>query len=310
MLTVSLQELVRNAIVNAHARGDQVITLERFCAELLRDGRFAEMIWQCGGDTEELASQLACHIDDAKHATCVANKDSLLKALLQSNEPERLIIRNVGGLPPDIQQWLETNDTAVNGRILLEVTELVNLVDKTIDSTAAGVDARPWLAADCERSFLRAFIQMAAAFQASVAEGDLLAAMLEEKDAHAVCLLNKQGVSRIDVLNNICHGISKRQGGIYKSIVRTTPPRFFDLLSRFKLVLHNDHYTPMQFVVTTLELEFAKSTMEATEMMLAVHRTNSVVVGEYPFSLAQRMAHKVVSLAQAAEFPLLMTVGK
>jgi ATP-dependent Clp protease adaptor protein ClpS len=76
----------------------------------------------------------------------------------------------------------------------------------------------------------------------------------------------------------------------------------------FKVLLHNDHYTTMEFVVEVLLTVFHRSESDATAIMLHVHRNGVGVAGVYTKEIAETKAAKVLALAQEAEFPLLCTV--
>ena len=74
--------------------------------------------------------------------------------------------------------------------------------------------------------------------------------------------------------------------------------------TRYKVLLINDDYTTMQFVVEVLETVFAKSPAEAYRVMMQVHHHGSGVAGIYPWELAETKVAAVTSLARAAGFPL------
>jgi ATP-dependent Clp protease adaptor protein ClpS len=72
----------------------------------------------------------------------------------------------------------------------------------------------------------------------------------------------------------------------------------------FQVILLNDHYTTMDFVVEILIVVFHKDTLEANRIMMDVHRKGRGVVGQYPWDIAQTKAQQVHTLARQYEFPL------
>jgi ATP-dependent Clp protease adaptor protein ClpS len=76
----------------------------------------------------------------------------------------------------------------------------------------------------------------------------------------------------------------------------------------FKVVLLNDNYTSMDFVVDVLVLIFHKSESEAERIMLDVHRAGRGIVGTYSLDIARTKAEQVHSLAKMNNFPLRCVV--
>jgi ATP-dependent Clp protease adaptor protein ClpS len=76
----------------------------------------------------------------------------------------------------------------------------------------------------------------------------------------------------------------------------------------YNVVLHNDDYTTKEFVVEILRLVFHKPVMEATKIMLDVHKRGRGIVGVYTWDIAQTKASQVHHLARSREFPLKCTV--
>jgi ATP-dependent Clp protease adaptor protein ClpS len=72
----------------------------------------------------------------------------------------------------------------------------------------------------------------------------------------------------------------------------------------FKVVLLNDDYTTMEFVVHVLEAVFQKSPAEAFRIMMQVHQSGSGVAGVYPWEVAETKVETVTSMARHAEYPL------
>ena len=76
----------------------------------------------------------------------------------------------------------------------------------------------------------------------------------------------------------------------------------------YKVVLLNDDYTTMEFVVHALETVFLKSPAEAHRIMMQVHQNGQGVAGIYPWEVAETKADKVSALASEAGYPLRATV--
>lgn len=73
---------------------------------------------------------------------------------------------------------------------------------------------------------------------------------------------------------------------------------------RYKVLLHNDDYTTMDFVVHILRGVFGKSPEEAVRIMMSVHRRGIGLCGIYPYQIAETKADTVHQLAQEEGFPL------
>ncbi len=76
----------------------------------------------------------------------------------------------------------------------------------------------------------------------------------------------------------------------------------------YRVLLHNDDFTTMEFVVYILETIFQRSEGEAVQVMLQVHVEGIGVAGVYPYEIAEMKVAKVTSIAQAHEYPLLCTI--
>jgi len=72
----------------------------------------------------------------------------------------------------------------------------------------------------------------------------------------------------------------------------------------FKVMLLNDDYTPMEFVVETIEHFFNKSREQATQIMLKVHTEGVGVCGVYPQDIAETKMNQVVRHAKESQHPL------
>lgn len=80
--------------------------------------------------------------------------------------------------------------------------------------------------------------------------------------------------------------------------------------SMFKVLMLNDDYTPMEFVVLVLEQLFAKSHEEAMSVMLNVHQRGVGICGVFTFEIAETKVAQVMDLAHQNEHPLQCTIEK
>tara|TARA_Y100001951_G_C11180987_1_gene205923 strand:+ start:151 stop:456 length:306 start_codon:yes stop_codon:yes gene_type:complete len=83
-----------------------------------------------------------------------------------------------------------------------------------------------------------------------------------------------------------------------KKIRKLSPPR------DYKVILHNDDYTPMEFVTWILETVFHKNTPDAESIMLEVHKKGQGVAGVYTFEIAEQKVFDTAEAAKENEFPL------
>ena len=76
----------------------------------------------------------------------------------------------------------------------------------------------------------------------------------------------------------------------------------------YKVLVHNDDYTTMEFVVWVLETIFHHDKTTATRIMLHVHKNGVGVAGVYPYEIAETRAARVEALARTHEYPLRCSV--
>lgn len=92
----------------------------------------------------------------------------------------------------------------------------------------------------------------------------------------------------------------KSEGGV-------ATDRKVDKPRRYKVLLHNDDYTTMEFVVMVLKRIFGKSQLAAEKVMLQVHNEGVGVCGVYAYEVAETKSKKVVELARKEGHPLVCT---
>ena len=78
--------------------------------------------------------------------------------------------------------------------------------------------------------------------------------------------------------------------------------------SLYRVVLINDDYTPMEFVVEVLESIFGMERSNATRVMLEVHTKGKGICGEYTYEIAETKVAQVTTTAQQQQHPLLCTM--
>ncbi|MGH9819042.1 MAG: ATP-dependent Clp protease adaptor ClpS [Pyrinomonadaceae bacterium] len=76
----------------------------------------------------------------------------------------------------------------------------------------------------------------------------------------------------------------------------------------YKVLLHNDDFTTMDFVVFVLQYVFNRSDADAIAIMLKVHNEGLGIAGIYSYEVASMKSEKAINLAKAHEYPLLCTV--
>jgi ATP-dependent Clp protease adaptor protein ClpS len=91
----------------------------------------------------------------------------------------------------------------------------------------------------------------------------------------------------------------RREGTVLtEDIIQTKEPR------QYKVLLHNDDYTSMEFVIAILEAVFHKSANDATRIMLNVHNEGLGIAGVYTREICETKISVVHQLAKKNEFPL------
>ena len=100
------------------------------------------------------------------------------------------------------------------------------------------------------------------------------------------------------------------QGPASGTTVLTRPEAKTERAPMYKVLLINDDYTPMEFVVAILEQIFRLSRESAVNLMLAVHNDGVGVAGVYSHEIAETKAQQVLSMARKHDHPLMCVVEK
>ncbi len=110
--------------------------------------------------------------------------------------------------------------------------------------------------------------------------------------------------ARIDMSDNGKREEGPGTGVIVKAKPKTKKP------AMYKVLMLNDDYTPMEFVVHILERFFSKSRQEATRIMLHVHRRGVGICGVYTYEVAETKVTQVMDFARQHQHPLQCTLEK
>jgi len=101
------------------------------------------------------------------------------------------------------------------------------------------------------------------------------------------------------------NGRNKFDSGVaVKSRTKTKKP------SMYKVLMLNDDYTPMEFVIHVLEQFFSKSQDEATKIMLHVHQKGVGVCGVFTYEVAETKVNQTMDMARQHQHPLQCTIEK
>lgn len=93
-------------------------------------------------------------------------------------------------------------------------------------------------------------------------------------------------------------------GVVTKTVPKTKKPPMY------KVLMLNDDYTPMEFVVYVLERFFRKNREEATQIMLHIHRRGVGICGVFTYEVAETKVNQVVDFARQNQHPLQCTMEK
>lgn len=77
---------------------------------------------------------------------------------------------------------------------------------------------------------------------------------------------------------------------------------------KYRVIMHNDDFTTMEFVVAILNIIFNKGFEEANKIMMEVHKSGKGIAGIYPYDIAISKANKAMIMAKDEGFPFKLTV--
>ncbi len=118
------------------------------------------------------------------------------------------------------------------------------------------------------------------------------------KSAYLVCIMNINSDQNSDNNDELQRGL------LLETKPKTKKPSMYNVL------ILNDDYTPMEFVVMVLEKIFNKKQEEATQIMLHVHKNGVGVCGTFTFEVAETKCKSVLDMAKEHEHPLQCTIEK
>jgi ATP-dependent Clp protease adapter protein ClpS len=130
---------------------------------------------------------------------------------------------------------------------------------------------------------------------------DALVAILEDPESRAAEELRRHGVTRLAVTNVVAHGITSADPA-------AMPALQADGSDEMAVVLENDDFTPMEFVVGLLQDHLGLDLASATQIMLDIHNQGRAVCGRFPADVAADKVERVHAAASQAGHPLRCVV--
>lgn len=221
----------------------------------------------------------------------------------ESATPEHLLLALIAD--PDAAEVMRACDVDL-GKLRNAITAC--LPDPKGDAVVAG-DQLPELSANVEALLQRAVTHVTSAARDIVTGTDVLVQIFGEPTAH---FLREQGMTRYNATMYISDRArnteSPQVDGASSQAESAQSPELTGPQSMFKLLLLNDDFTPMEFVVHVLEGIFDKDHETAVQIMLHVHNHGIGECGTYPFAVADAKAKELRDLAREHEHPLRCTV--
>jgi ATP-dependent Clp protease ATP-binding subunit ClpA len=172
--------------------------------------------------------------------------------------------------------------------------------------TDGSVDSRPDQA--FQHTIQRAVTHVQTCGREQVTGADALVAILDDHKGRAAELMQEQGTTRYDATRFLSHGIAKSDETSHGRCSADDPGQHTmpeqPSGSLAKVLLLNDNYTPMEFVVGVLERLFDRDHEAATRIMLEIHHHGSGICGIYPSDEAAAKVAEVLEIAREQQHPL------
>lgn len=92
--------------------------------------------------------------------------------------------------------------------------------------------------------------------------------------------------------------------GLYDHEIEVDREQKLDEPKLYRVILHNDHYTTMDFVIEVLVKIFRMPAAQATQIMMDVHKKGAGICGVYPYDIAVTKVNQVHEMARTRDFPL------
>jgi ATP-dependent Clp protease adapter protein ClpS len=159
-----------------------------------------------------------------------------------------------------------------------------------------------------QRVIQRAVIHVQSSGREEVTGAHALVAIVAERESQAAALMQEQGMTRYDMTRYISPGIAKGDVVSCGREARDDPGQHIvsgkpsGLLA--KVLLLNDDYTPMEFVVHVLERVFDKDRETAMRIMLEIHNNGTGICGIYSYDDADAKVREVLDFAREHQHPL------
>lgn len=182
---------------------------------------------------------------------------------------------------------------------------LVSLIESEPAKSEAGRSESAKPSAAFQRVVQRAVTHVQSSTRREeVTAANVLVAILTERGSQASAVLEEQAMTRYDATRYICHGISKTDRLSPRRAEAAPRDRSEKTAAQAKVLMLNDDYTSMEFVVHVLEQVFEKDRETANRIMFEIHNNGIGTCGLYPYEVANTKVGEVLDLAREQQHPL------